>query len=190
MKNAVNFYTKLVLLFLIAVPADLSAQLPFQTDYAFGLDVSFVKQNEDRGVKYTDTDGVVKPAYQIFGEHGYNWGRVMICNEPVSSRLVQSLPYVIASGKDLKSHGFKFLLDYMFSNGWANPMTQPTPEAWKNLTHKERVNAVYKYVFETMTALKDAGAMPDMVQIGNEIGNSECKIFLIVNLSMDFCDFI
>jgi arabinogalactan endo-1,4-beta-galactosidase len=170
MKNA-KFYIKVGLAFLITIPLNLFAQLPFETDYHFGLDLSFAKQNEDRGIKYTDTDGVVKPSYQIFKEHGYNWGRIMICNEPVSSRLTQDLKYVISSGQDLKRHGLKFLLDYMFSNGWANPMTQPTPEAWKNLTHKERVTAVYNYVFETMTALKDAGVMPDMVQIGNEIGN-------------------
>jgi arabinogalactan endo-1,4-beta-galactosidase len=171
MKYKKKYFTILVLACLLAFPLSNFAQLPFQTDYAFGLDLSFVKQSEDRGMKYTDTDNVVKPVYQIFREHGYNWGRVMICNEPVGSRLVQDLPYVIASAKDLKTHNFKFLLDYMFSNGWANPMTQPTPSEWKPLTHKERVTAVYKYVSETMTALKNAGVMPDMVQIGNEIGN-------------------
>jgi arabinogalactan endo-1,4-beta-galactosidase len=146
-------------------------QLPYQNQYAFGLDVSFVKQREDNGEKYMDTDSTVKPCLQIFREHGYNWGRVMICNEPTSSRLPQNLQYVISAGLDLKKYGYRFLLDYMFSNGWANPMVQPTPSAWKGFSHDDRVQAVYKYIKETMTALKEAGALPDMVQVGNEIGN-------------------
>ncbi|HEY5471143.1 MAG TPA: glycosyl hydrolase 53 family protein [Bacteroidales bacterium] len=157
---------------LLALPASIMAQqLPFQNPYAFGLDVSFVKQREDNGEKYMDTDSIVKPSLQIFKEHGYNWGRIMICNEPTSSRLPQNLQYVVSAGQDLKKYGYRFLLDYMFSNGWANPMGQPTPSAWKGLTHENRVKAVYQYIKESMTALKEAGAMPDMVQVGNEIGN-------------------
>jgi arabinogalactan endo-1,4-beta-galactosidase len=157
---------------LFALPFDCMAQqLPYQNDYAYGLDVSFVKQREDNGQEYMDTDGTIKPCLEIFREHGYNWGRIMICNEPTTSRLPQDLKYVIAAGQDLKKYGYRFLLDYMFSNGWANPMTQPTPTAWIDMTHESRVKEVYKYIWETLTALKEAGAMPDMVQIGNEIGN-------------------
>lgn len=146
-------------------------QLPFQNKYAFGLDVSFVKQREDRGEKYMDEDSIVKPSLGIFRDHGYNWGRVMICNEPLASRLPQNLDYVISAGRDLKKYGYWFLLDYMFSNGWANPMVQPTPSVWRDMSHDNRTKAVYQYVKETMTALKESGAMPDMVQVGNEIGN-------------------
>ena len=104
------------------------AQIPFENEYAFGLDLSFLKSREDNNEKYYDTDGVQKPALEIFRQYGYNWGRVMICNEP-TNRLPQTLDYVIASAQQLKNNGYKFLLDCMFSNGWANPMTQPTPAA-------------------------------------------------------------
>lgn len=161
-----------ILVLLLTSGSEVFAQnLPYENDYAFGLDVSFVKQREDNGEKYLDTDSTIKPCLEIFREHGYNWGRVMICNEPTASRLPQNLQYVISAGQDLKKNGYHFLLDYMFSNGWANPMVQPTPSAWKDLSHSDRVKAVYQYIRETMTALKDAGTMPDMVQIGNEIGN-------------------
>ena len=161
-----------VMTLLLILPAAIQAQrFPYQNDYAFGLDVSFVKQREDNGEKYMDTYSTEKPCLQIFRDHGYNWGRIMICNEPTSSRLPQNLQYVISAGQDLKKYGYYFLLDYMFSNGWANPMVQPTPSAWKDLSHESRVEAVYEYIKVTMTALKKAGAMPDMVQIGNEIGN-------------------
>lgn len=161
-----------VMIFFLFLPVmSLAQHLPFQNDYAFGLDVSFVKQKEDNGEKFKDTEGSVKPCLQIFKEHGCNWGRIMICNEPTTNHLPQNLQYVIAAGQALKSYGYKFLLDYMFSNGWSNPMVQPIPSAWKDLSHPDRVMAVYQYIFETLSALKNAGAMPDMVQVGNEIGN-------------------
>jgi arabinogalactan endo-1,4-beta-galactosidase len=172
MMTVIKYLTTWAIVLFLALPAATMAQhLPYQNDYAFGLDVSFVKQREDNGENFMDIDSVVKPCLQIFKEHGYNWGRVMICNEPVSSRLPQNLQYVISAAQDLKKYGYRFLLDYMMSNGWANPMVQPTPTAWKGLSHDERVKAVYQYIKETMTALKEAGASPDMVQVGNEIGN-------------------
>ncbi len=165
-------HIKFVIIFLITVASETEAQqLPYHNDYAFGLDVSFVKQREDNGEKYMDSDSTVKSCLEIFRDHGYNWGRIMICNEPTSSRLPQDLEYVIAAGQELKKYGCRFLLDYMFSNGWANPMVQPTPVAWRDLSHNDRIGAVYSYIKETMTALKEAGVLPDMVQIGNEIGN-------------------
>lgn len=153
-----------------AIPAP-AQTLPFENDYAFGLDVSFVKQRQESGARYFDTDGTERPPLEIFRNHGYNWGRVMICNEPTTSRLPQTLDYVIDAGRAVKAAGMRFLLDYMFSDGWANPMTQPTPAAWVGMTHPRRVEAVYEYIHRTMSALREAGAMPDVVQVGNEIGN-------------------
>lgn len=143
---------------------------PYDNDYAFGLDVSFVKQYEDQGTKYYDQDGTEKPVLKMFREHGYNWARIMICNEP-TSRLPQDLEYVVAAAKDAKQYGYRFLLDMMFSNGWANPMTQPTPSAWVDMNHKDRVKAVYDYVYKVVSRLKAEGVLPQTIQIGNEIGN-------------------
>lgn len=164
---------KLLAFFLIIVqPLEIFSQhLPYENPYAFGLDVSFVKQREESGIIYYDENGINKPCLEIFKEHGYNWGRIMICNEPTANRLPQNLEYVIGAARDLKKYGYKFLLDYMFSNGWANPMVQPTPSAWVRLSHTERVKAVYSYLKKTMTAMKQAGVLPDMIQVGNEIGN-------------------
>lgn len=143
--------------------------LPYENDYAFGVDASFVKQREDQGRQFKDGNDV-KPCLQIFKDHGYNWARVHLCNEPVR-RLPQTLEYVIAAGQDIKQYHMKFLLDMMFSNGWANPMTQPTPSDWQTMSHPERVTAVYVFCRDTVAALRDANALPDMVQVGNEIGN-------------------
>lgn len=146
-----------------------AADLPYENEYAFGVDASFVKQAMDRGQLYKDANEV-KPPLQIFKDHGYNWARVHLCNPPVRG-IPQTLEYVIASGQLIKKQGMKFALDFMFSNSWANPTIQPTPKTWEDLTHDQRINSVYEFCRDSISALRDANALPDMVQIGNEIGN-------------------
>lgn len=70
-----------------------------------------------------------------------------------------------------KEHGFKFLLDYHYSDTWADPAKQFIPKAWEGLSHETLVDSVYKYTRQTMIAFRNAGVFPDMVQVGNEISN-------------------
>ena len=164
----VNASMIVVFLFLMSGLA-LGESLPYANEYAFGVDVSSVKQAVDRGREYRD-DNEAKLPWQIFRDHGYNWARVHLCNEPVR-RLPQDLAYVIASAQTIKQYGMRFHLDLMFSNGWANPTLQPTPSLWVDMPHEQRVTAVYEFCRDSIVALRDANALPDMVQVGNEIGN-------------------
>lgn len=144
-------------------------QLPFDNPYAFGLDLSFVLNAEKRGTVYYDVDGTEKSPWEIFRYHGYNWARLMICNEP--SPLGQDLAYVLEGAKKLKEHNYHFALDFMMADGWANPMTQPTPKSLREMTHEERVVAWGEYVSNVIKTLSDAGVAPEIVQVGNEISN-------------------
>lgn len=144
-------------------------QLPFDNPYAFGLDLSFVLNAEKRGTVYYDVDGTEKSPWEIFHYHGYNWARLMICNEP--SPLGQDLAYVLEGAKKLKEHNYHFALDFMMADGWANPMTQPTPKSLRDMTHEERVVAWGEYVSNVIKTLSDAGVAPEIVQVGNEISN-------------------
>lgn len=146
-----------------------ASQMPFENDYCFGLDLSFVKSAEERGAVYYDTDGTARSPWEIFRTHGYNWARLMICNEP--SSLGQGIDYVVKGAKELKKYNYHFALDYMISDGWSNPMTQPMPKAWKDLTPVQLEKAMYDFVYSTMKRLKDEGVMPEIVQVGNEISN-------------------
>ena len=150
-------------------PAFPQGQLPYDNPYAFGNDLSFVLQNEQRGAVFYDTDGTQKSVWQIFREHGYNWARLMICNEP--SRLGQTLDYVVAGAKKLKENNTHFALDFMMADGWSNPMTQPTPSSMREMTHKQRVDAFYDYVHNVIATLRAEGVQPEIVQVGNEISN-------------------
>ncbi|MEO6328863.1 MAG: glycosyl hydrolase 53 family protein [Ginsengibacter sp.] len=138
------------------------------SDFAFGADLSFLKQVEEKGLVFKDS-GNAKPGLQIFKDHGYNWVRLRVCVD--STQLPNDLPYTIAFAKESKKIGCKFLLDFHYSNGWADPTNEPTPKAWIYLSHKERVIALYEYTRKTIAALRDNSVLPDMVQVGNEIGN-------------------
>lgn len=137
-------------------------------DFAFGADLSFLKQAEDSGKVFQDGTNAL-PALQIFKNHGYNWIRLRLFMDPVRNNLPNDLKYTIEEAHDAQKLGYKFLLDLHYANTWADPGKQPTPEAWTNLTHKARVKKVFEYTRDTMDAFRNAGVMPDMVQVGNEI---------------------
>lgn len=137
-------------------------------DYAVGADLSFLRQAEERGTVFTD-DGQAKPGLEIFRDHGYNWIRLRLFHTP--TRLPNNLEYTIAAAQEAKKLGFKFLLNYHYSDTWADPGKQFIPNAWEGQSHAELVEAVFQYTRETIVAFRDANAMPDMVQPGNEVIN-------------------
>jgi arabinogalactan endo-1,4-beta-galactosidase len=142
-------------------------------DYAFGADLSFLKQVEDSGTKFKD-GGVEKPGLQIFRDHGYNWVRLRICVEPVGARLPNDLAYTIAMAREAKKLGYKIFLTFHYSNAWADPGGEPTPEKWRGLSSEALIDAIFTYTRDVIAAMRDADVMPDMVGIGNEITNGFC----------------
>lgn len=138
------------------------------SDFAFGADLSFLKQVEEKGLVFKDS-GTLKPGMQIFKDHGYNWVRLRTCVD--TATLPNNLAYTIAQAKEAKKYNFKILLDFHYSNAWADPTNEPTPKAWRNLTHQQRITAVFDYTRKTIAAMRDSSVLPDMVQVGNEVGN-------------------
>lgn len=136
--------------------------------YAVGADLSFLKSAEDRGVQFKD-NGVVRPGLDIFRDHGYDWIRLRLFHSP--DRLPNDLEYTIALAQEAKERGFKFLLDYHYADHWADPQQQPTPAAWDTTDIDLLVDSVFEYTRATIQAFRDAGVMPEMVQIGNEVRN-------------------
>ena len=137
-------------------------------DYAIGADVSFLAQVEHEGIVFKDS-GVAAPGLQILRNHGYNWVRLRLFHTP--SDLPNNLEYTIALAKDAKKLGFKFLLDYHYADAWADPQKQPIPQAWQGKSHEDLVQSVFEYTRDTMVRFREAGVLPDMVQVGNEITN-------------------
>jgi arabinogalactan endo-1,4-beta-galactosidase len=145
-----------------------AAALRASDDYAVGADVSFLKQAEDHGTVFKD-NGVAKPGLEILKDHGYNWVRLRIFNDP--KELPNNLAYTIALAQSAKKLGFHFLLDFHYSDTWADPGKQFIPKAWEGMSHAQLVTALFEYTKQTIAAFRDAGVLPDMVQVGNEITN-------------------
>jgi arabinogalactan endo-1,4-beta-galactosidase len=111
--------------------------------YAFGADLSFLKQVGDRGVRFKDA-GVEKPGLQIFRDHGYNWIRRRLCVEPVKFGLPNDLAYTLAMARAARQLGYKFLLTFHWKSGrYFKDSTPPFPETpegrrrWLEAVNKE-----------------------------------------------------
>ncbi len=154
-----------------AAPEKENAESPILS-YAIGADLSFLRQAEQRGTKFKDA-GVEKPGLQIFRDHGYGWVRLRVFHTPSSQArpLPNDLAYTIATAQEAKALGLKLLLDFHYSDTWADPAKQFLPKAWEGKSHAELVETVREYTRETVTAFRAAGVMPDMIQPGNEITN-------------------
>ncbi|MDP4988686.1 MAG: arabinogalactan endo-1,4-beta-galactosidase, partial [Polaribacter sp.] len=134
--------------------------------FMIGADLSFAKEAEDNGFVFKENKKS-KKVVEIFSEHGYNWIRLRLFHSPTV--LPNNLEYTISLAKEAKNRGFKFLLDYHYSDTWADPAKQYVPKAWEGKAQKEIENLVYEYTKETLEAFRKADVYPDMVQIGNEI---------------------
>ena len=134
--------------------------------YIVGADTSYVKQAQDAGTVFKD-NGVPMPPLQILKDHGYNWVRLRISVHPTT--LANNQEYTIASAKMAKGLGYKILLDFHYSDTWADPGKQIIPTEWASLNHDQLVDKVFTYTRDTIAAFREAGVLPDMVQIGNEI---------------------
>ncbi len=151
---------------IIRVLLIVAIQVSYAQNYMIGADLSFVKEAEDNGFVFKE-NGQPKAGIQIFKDHGYNWVRLRLFHTP--TELPNNLEYTIALAKEAKKRGFKFLLDYHYSDTWADPQKQFLPKAWEGKTQGELESLVYEYTQTTMAEFRKADVFPDMVQIGNEI---------------------
>jgi arabinogalactan endo-1,4-beta-galactosidase len=122
-----------------------------------------------RGPLTYNENGQPAEEWEILMRHGWNLFRLRVFVSPVRSAPNNSLENTIPLAKKIKSAGATFLLDLHFSDTWADPGHQEIPVAWRELDIGGLEKAWEKHAYHTIKALKDAGAMPDMVQIGNEI---------------------
>ncbi len=111
-------------------------------------------------------------------EQGLNCMRVRLFVDPskgTDRAACQDLDYVKALGKSIKDAGFKFMLDFHYSDSWADPAKQWTPDAWKSLSDDALYTKIYEYTAACLDELNKKGATPDFIQIGNEISYGETK---------------
>jgi arabinogalactan endo-1,4-beta-galactosidase len=105
----------------------------------------------------------------ILSHHGWNAFRLRVFVSPVRRAPNNTTEAAIPLAKKIKAAGALFLLDIHFSDTWADPQHQDIPVAWRNLSFEDLEKQWETYAHDTIKEFKDAGAMPDWVQVGNEI---------------------
>lgn len=137
-----------------------------------GMDISSLPSYWDRNNCFYNEQGESVSAFALLEEYGINSVRLRIWNDPQCVPEAQGycdLTHTLAMAREIKAHGMHFFLDFHYSDYWADPGQQNKPAAWKDYDFDQLQKAVYDYTREVLLALADAGCLPDMVQIGNEI---------------------
>lgn len=140
-----------------------------ETGFARGADVSWVTQMEAEGRKFYTPGEERKEmeCMELLRDYcGVNSIRLRVWVNPEDKW--NSIEDVVAKACRADSLGLRTMIDFHFSDTWADPGHQVMPEAWKDLSFDELKKAVGNHVTETLTALKDAGVTPEWVQVGNE----------------------
>ncbi len=144
-------------------------------DKIMGADISFLPSLEDNGRKFYD-NGVQKDAIQILKDHGFNYVRLRIFNNPKADSGYSKKGYCDLENTKkmalrIKAAGMGFLLDFHYSDNWADPGKQHKPAAWKQATFVQLQDSLRQFTKATLLALKAQGTLPQMVQVGNEINH-------------------
>lgn len=137
-----------------------------------GGDISMLPEYEAANVKYTDRNGTrITDLLTYFrDEAGFNIARVRIFVDPnKKTGVVQDLDYVLPLAIRIKEAGLKLMLDFHYSDTWADPSNQWTPAAWTSLTEEELADTIYGYTKMVLDTLVKSNAAPDYIQTGNEI---------------------
>ena len=144
-----------------------------------GGDMSLLPSYEAASVKYFTQSGTRIDdllSYVASPEVGWNAVRVRLFVEPSNASdedkkqgVYQNLDYVTALGKRIKEAGMQFLLDFHYSDSWADPAKQTKPSAWSSMSVEQLNNIMYSYTKDCLQHLVNSQATPDYIQIGNEI---------------------
>lgn len=148
-----------------------------ETDFIFGADLSYVNQVLDHGGSYK-VNGVVTDPYKIFSDNGTNLVRLRLWHNPVwtqevygddGNQMYNDIEDVAKAIASAKAQGMDVLLDFHYSDAWADPSNQKIPAAWNEITLLTVLrDSVYNYTTKTLSYLKGKNLLPAYVQLGNE----------------------
>lgn len=142
-----------------------------ETAFAKGADVGWLPQMEATGYKFYDSDGSEKDCLQLLKDRGMNSIRLRVWVNPSDDRASGhcSKEETVTMALRAQKMGFRIMIDFHYSDSWADPAKQFKPKAWEKHSFPELLNDVYNHTFDVINALKVAGVTPEWVQIGNEI---------------------
>ncbi|MFQ2824134.1 glycoside hydrolase family 53 protein [Aeromonas allosaccharophila] len=134
-----------------------------------GADVSWLTQMEQSGYRFYNDSGKPQDLLLTLKQHGINAIRLRVWVNPAGGW--NGLNDVIAKAKRAKAAGFDIMIDFHYSDSWADPGKQTKPAAWQSYTFEQLMSNVYWHTYNSLVALKQAGITPKWVQVGNETNN-------------------
>ncbi len=137
-----------------------------------GVDISSLPEYLEAGEVFCDEQGQPTEAFSLLEKNGINSVRIRIWNDPSAVPGAKGhcgLADTVAMAKRIKEHHMHFVLDFHYSDFWADPAKQRKPHEWEHLSFEELQQAVYDYTYQVLETLRGEGCLPDMVQVGNEI---------------------
>lgn len=149
-------------------------------DFVRGVDVSSIISLEQSGVKFYDVWGARADVFKVLAQANVNYVRIRVWNDPYDADGNGygggncDVDKAIKMGKRATQNGLKVLIDFHYSDFWADPTKQKAPKAWQDHSTGQRVNDVYEFTKESLQRIVDAGVDVGMVQIGNETGYAFC----------------
>ena len=135
-------------------------------DFAYGADVSWLSQMESSGRVFHDSTGKTADLLDILKQYGVNSIRLRTWVNPSDGWCGKA--DLLKLAKRAHAKGFRLMVDFHYSDSWADPGKQPKPAAWASYTQDQLVQAVKTYTTDILTTLKDSGIVPEWVQVGNE----------------------
>jgi arabinogalactan endo-1,4-beta-galactosidase len=132
-----------------------------------GADISSLAKSEAKGGVYRTSSGTTGDAVTILKNAGMNYARLKVWVNPADG--YNNKTRVLAMAKRVKAAGMKLLVDFHYSDTWADPGAQTKPAAWSGHTYSQLTTDVYNHTYDVLNALKAQGTTADMVQVGNEI---------------------
>ncbi len=149
-------------------------------DFIMGMDASSVIAEEESGVRYYNFDGEEQDVFQTLAENGITHIRVRVWNNPYDAQGRgygggnNDIDKAVAIGKRAVRYGLRLIVDFHYSDFWADPSKQMVPLAWKNMYLEQKAEALYSFTAESLEKLKAAGVQVSMVQLGNETNGVLC----------------
>ncbi len=149
-------------------------------DFIFGADISSLPSLEKSGVTYQDEAGNKAELTSLLSQSGFNYVRVRVWNDPFDE---QGRGYgggncnvdtAIDIGLRATANGMKLLVDFHYSDFWADPKKQQVPKAWAGMDIETKAKALYDFTYDALKRMLDAGVDIGMVQIGNETDTMLC----------------
>ena len=139
---------------------------PEKSSLAKGADVSWITEQEKSGLKFYNSSGVQQDIFQILKSKGVNAIRLRVWVNPADGYC--NADDVLAKAQRASLAGMRLMIDFHYSDSWADPGKQTKPAAWASQNFADLKQSVYNHTFSVLTTLKNKGITPEWVQVGNE----------------------